>query len=218
MGERMSGSQNFPARRINPQQRLAEKLGQQALRVLSEVPNTLEGPSSQVHLRARAVTRAACNKAALAAGGLALPPGPLGWLTIVPELVTIWRIQAQMVADLAGAYGVTAWLTREQMVYCLFRHATAQALRDVLARVGSRVIGHDVPLRVLERLTRAIGVHLSRRVLSRGVSRWLPVIGAVGVGAYAWYDTREVARTAIALFARERDGAEASAEAVASEV
>ena len=35
------------------------------------------------------------------------------------------------------------------------------------------------------------------------MSRWLPVVGAMGVGAYAYYDTRQVAKTAVALFERE---------------
>ncbi|MEW5296878.1 MAG: hypothetical protein WDW36_000125 [Sanguina aurantia] len=32
------------------------------------------------------------------------------------------------------------------------------------------------------------------------ISRWLPVVGALGVGAYAYHDTGQVAKTAIALF------------------
>jgi hypothetical protein len=39
----------------------------------------------------------------------------------------------------------------------------------------------------------------------RGIARWLPVVGAIGVGAYARYDTRQVARTAIALFGAHGD-------------
>ena len=62
-----------------------------------------------------------------------------------------------------------------------------------------------LPLRAIERVAAKIGVRLSRRVAGRGVSRWLPVIGAIGVGAYAYYDTRQVARTAIALFADRPD-------------
>ena len=50
---------------------------------------------------------------------------------------------------------------------------------------------------------RKVGVRLTERGIGRGVARWLPVIGAMGVGAYAWYDTRHVARTAINLFAME---------------
>ena len=45
-----------------------------------------------------------------------MPPGPLGWLTIAPELLAVWKIQAQMVSDLAGVYGKAATLTREHMV------------------------------------------------------------------------------------------------------
>ena len=51
--------------------------------------------------------------------------------------------------------------------------------------------------------------NLTRAAIGKGVSRWLPIIGAVGVGAYAYYDTRQVARTAIELFA-PRDAADAA--------
>lgn len=194
-------AKNVPARRVDGSDvGLAEKLANVVLEVAGRVPDTDEDTSRGPDRRARAIASSAANKAALAAGTLALPPGPLGWLTIVPELVAIWRIQSQMVADIAGAYGVSAELTRSHMLYCLFRHAAAQAMRDVGVQVGARLI-KDVPLRALERLAAKIGVGLSRQLAGRGLSRWLPVIGAIGVGGYAYYDTRQVARTAIALFA-----------------
>jgi hypothetical protein len=58
-------------------------------------------------------------------------------------------------------------------------------------------------------------VHLTQHAISKGISRWLPVVGAVGVGAYAYYDTRHVAQTAIALFERGEE-TEIIAEAVVS--
>ena len=82
------------------------------LDLASEVPDTTEHKSRGPEHRARAIASSAANRAALAAGTLALPPGPIGWLTIVPELVAIWRIQRQMVADIAGAFGVSAELTQ----------------------------------------------------------------------------------------------------------
>jgi hypothetical protein len=57
---------------------------------------------------AREITRRAAATAAVTAGSLAIPPGPLAWLTIVPELVAVGKIQAQMVSDIAGVYGKTA--------------------------------------------------------------------------------------------------------------
>jgi len=70
------------------------------------------------------------------AGTLALPPGPLGWMTILPEMVGVWKIQAQMVADIAALYGKTATLTQEQMLYCLFKH-TAPPRRCEICLFGS---------------------------------------------------------------------------------
>lgn len=179
----------------------ATRLGDAVLELASHVPASHAVPVAGPHAHARAIATSAAHRAALAAGTLALPPGPFGWLTIVPELVAIWGIQRQMVADIAAVFGASAGLTRSHMLYCLFRHAAAQALRDVGVRVGSRLLVREVPLRTFERLAARIGVHVSRRVAGRGIARWMPMVGAVGVGAYAYYDTRQVARTAIELFA-----------------
>jgi uncharacterized protein (DUF697 family) len=200
-------SRQIPARRIGEAagSTLSERLTRAVLDLAGRIPATEEHASRSPDDRARAIAAAAANKAALAAGTLALPPGPLGWLTIVPELAAIWRIQRQMVADIAGVYGVSADLTRSHMLYCLFRHAAAQAVRDIGVQIGARLLIQDLPLRIVERIARKVGVSLSKRLVGRGITRWLPVIGALGVGAYAHYDTGQVARTAIALFSGERD-------------
>jgi hypothetical protein len=176
------------------------RIGDAIFDLLGDVPVTSLQVQRDPHQHARMVANAAARRAALTAGGLALPPGPLGWVTLLPELVAVWRLQAQMVADIAGTFGRQATLSREQMVYCLFRHTAAQAMRDLLARVGGRYLLQQVPLQTLQRIARAVGISISRRALGRGVSRWVPVVGAIGVGAYAWFDTRQVAETAIALF------------------
>ncbi len=203
-------TKNVPARRVHAPKTLADRLTRAVLDLASEVPDTSEHKSRGPDHRVRAIASSAANRAALAAGTLALPPGPVGWLTIVPELITIWQIQRQMVADIAGAYGVSAELTPSRMLYCLFRHAAAQALRDVAVQVGARLLIQDVPLRVIERIASKIGFSVSKRLVGRGIARWLPVIGALGVGAYAYYDTGQVARTAMTLFAAEAAEAAAS--------
>jgi hypothetical protein len=154
----------------------------------------------------------AAQRAALTAGSLALPPGPLGWLTLLPELIAIWKIQGQMVSDIAAAYGQQANLGREQMLWCLFRHTAAQAFRDLVVRMGDRLVFRRMSHTVAQRVARQVGVKLTRRTVSEGISRWLPVVGALGVGAYAYYDTGQVANTAIALFSGEIDMDEAVAD------
>ncbi|NII55247.1 hypothetical protein [Luteibacter sp. SG786] len=166
----------------------------------SEVPRAGKGSAEET---CRQLASTAANKAAITAGSLALPPGPLGWLTVLPELVAIWRIQGQLVSDIAAAYGKTATLGREQMLWCLFRHTAAQAFRDVAIRVGDRLVFRTAATSALQRVAGRIGVSVSKRAVGKGVSRWLPIVGALGVGAYAYYDTGQVAKTAIDLFSGE---------------
>ena len=188
---------------------------------VSEVPASRVGDSADPAAAAQRLASRAAQRAALTAGSLALPPGPLGWLTLLPELIAIWRIQAQMVSDIAAAYGRHATLGREQMLWCLFRHTAAQAFRDLVVQVGDRLVFRRMSHGVVQRVAKQVGSKLSRRALGEGMSRWLPVIGALGVGAYAYVDTTQVARTAITLFSGEAvlegdDDATAAATAAAA--
>lgn len=167
---------------------------------VSQIPSSHVGSSRHPDSEARRLTQHASRRAALAAGSLALPPGPLGWLTLLPELVAIWRIQAQLVSDIAAAYGKSATLGREQMMWCLFRHTAAQAFRDLVIQMGDRLLFRRMSSTMLQHVAQRIGLRVSQRTLGKGAARWLPVVGALGVGAYAYYDTRQVARTAIDLF------------------
>src|SRR5438094_291739 len=121
-------------------------------RFISTVPKTDQAKSKKPQDRARFVINTAAAKAALVSASLALPPGPLRIVTIVPDLLVIWKIQAQMVADIAGAFGKKAFLTREEMLYCLFRHAAAQAVRDLVVRTGERVLVQRVSLRAMQKI------------------------------------------------------------------
>jgi len=186
-----------------PSQRIADVL----LDLIGRVPQSTEVESGDPKSAARKLARRVAQRAAITSGSLALPPGVLGWLTILPELIAVWKLQSQMVADIAALYGTDAQPTREQMVYCLFRHTAAQAVRDLVVRMGQRVLVQQVSVNVLQNVARQIGVRLTRHAIGKGAARWVPVIGAVGVGAYAYFDTMQVAFTATQLFQKNaRDG------------
>ena len=89
------------------------------------------------------------------------------------------------------------------MLYCLFRHMASQAVRDVVVRVGERVIVRRATTRAINAVAQKIGLKVTQRALAKSASRWLPVVGALGVAAYAFYDTAQVARTTIDLFERD---------------
>jgi len=178
-------------------------LSDRVLALVAQPPESGVMPSVRpADAAARAIENAA-GKAALAAGALALPAGPLGWATIAPEMLAVWRIQRQLVADIAALYGRSDELGPAQMMWCLFRHTAAQALRDLSVRVGERVIVRPAAQALLQRVAGAVGVHIGKQAAGRALSRWVPLVGAAGVGAYAWWDTRQVGRAALQLFERD---------------
>ena len=177
-----------------------EALTKAILEIVAAVPKTVEPRVSTPRDRARAIQTAASLKAAAISGTLALPSGPLGMAVILPDLISVWRIQAKMVADIAGAYGQSAHLSQEHMIYCLFRHAAAQVVRDLAARVGERVVIRRATLSALQVIAKRLGIKVSKRVIAKSAARWLPVVGSIGVAGYAYYDTAQVAATATELF------------------
>jgi EcsC family protein len=182
---------------------LLDKLFRILFKVIHEIPTSTEKETSEALIRSRKLISEASFKAAAISGALALPSGPLGWLTILPDLAAIWRLQAQMVADIGGAFGKKGKLTEESMIYCLFRHATAQVVRDLVTRMGERVVVQRGSLRVAENVLESIGIKLVHRVARSGLWRLLPAIGALAVAGYAYYDTEQVGQTAIEFFSKD---------------
>jgi hypothetical protein len=182
---------------------LSNRVTEAILKLISVVPKSSEHESSTPDVRARLLARTAARTSAGISGGAALVPGPLGILSLLPDIVGVWRVQAQMVSDIAATYGKTATLTKEHMVYCLFKHTASQLLRDVVMRSGERFLVRPVSLRMMQSLVAKINIKVGQRAIGKTVARYAPVIGAIGVGGYAYYDTNKVAKTAIELFSKE---------------
>ncbi len=177
---------------------------EQVLALVAQPPESTQRMSATPRQAADKAAEHAAAKAAMAAGALALPVGPLGWLTVAPEMLVVWRIQRQLVADIAALYGRSAELGPTQMMWCLFRHTAAQALRDLSVRVGERLLVRPAATAVLQKVAAAVGVQIGQHIAGKAVARWVPLIGAAGVGAYAYWDTRQVAKAATLLFEREQ--------------
>jgi hypothetical protein len=167
--------------------------------LVARVPPSRERTAEAPAAAAKVIARKAAARAAALSGALALPPGVFGLLTVLPDLIAIWRIQAQMVSDLAGLYGKEMQLTRTHMLYCLFRHASSQLARDVVVRAGERFVVTQLSGGALRSVLTSIGISISQRVAGTTASRWVPVLGAAAVAGYAYFDTLQVAKTAIRL-------------------
>jgi hypothetical protein len=165
-------------------------------RVIADVPAPHTQPVPNPAEEADRLVKRAARHAGVLSGSLALPPGPLGMLTVLPDLFLIWQTQRQMVADVFALYGRTAELTRTHMLYCLFRHAASQVLRDVAVRAGERFVVRELSAGALRSALSTIGVVVTQRAAGSAASRWIPLAGALAVGSYAYWDTLQVAKTA----------------------
>lgn len=172
--------------------------------LVSQIPTSTEKPADVPALRAQALARSAALRAGALSGGFTLPPGPFALATVLPDLLAVWRIQQQLVADIAATFGRSDALTRETMLVCLFKHGGAAITPHLLSRnrKNDAVVVHRIASRALHQLLEKIAVRVGQRIAARSVSRWVPLLGAVGAGAYAYYDTTHVARNALELFSR----------------
>ena len=199
----MGGNEREPAREVTG---VIEQ-------VIADVPAPRTHEVQHPDGAAEQIAREAARRAALVSGSLALPGGPLGLLTVLPDLYLIWRTQRQMVADIFAVYGRSAELTRTHMLYCLFRHAASQVLRDVVVRSGQRFVVRQLGTHALSNLAGKVGFAVSRRAVGSAATRWIPIAGAAAVSAYAYWDTLQVARTAQRLLAQspaERNAGQAT--------
>jgi len=190
-----------------PNTQLALPAQQTVLRLLEDlvtsVPSSKELINSAPQERAKEIVRMAGLKAGALSAGLAIPPGPAGMLTVIPDLIQVWHIQRQMVSDIAACYGKSAQLNQQMMVYCLFRHGAAMLARDVLVRVGERMILKRGSLRMMQKVLQRVSIKMTQKAIGKSISRWVPVVGPIAVGGYSMIDTRAVGKTAIETFRRE---------------
>lgn len=171
--------------------------------LVSQIPDSTEKSNPAPAVRAKALAKSAAIKAAAISGGFTLPPGPFGMATVLPDLLAVWRIQQQLVADIAATFGRTDALTKETMVLCLFKHGGAALTQRLLARGDQDdVVVNRIANRTLQQLLEKIAVRVGQRLAAKSVSRWVPILGAVGAGAYAYYDTTHVATNAVELFSK----------------
>ena len=171
--------------------------------IISSVPDSRAEAVSDPASEAHRLARAAAHRAALLSGSLALPPGPMGMLTILPDLYLIWKLQRQMVSDIFALHGRSAELTRSNMIYCLFRHLASHVMRDVAVRAAERAVASAVTSAAVQGTATTLGMHLTRRIAGASAGRWIPLAGAAAVGAYAYWDTLQVAKASRRVLAAE---------------
>ncbi|PCI36277.1 MAG: hypothetical protein COB53_10180 [Elusimicrobia bacterium] len=168
--------------------------------VISNIPGSSVKEKEEPEAAIEEFSGDAARDAALITGALSLAPGPAGMATILPELAAVWRRQARLVADIAAVTGKSDELTKEIMMYCLYRHVARKAMKNLLISGGEGVLVGRAKRRAMHEALSVLTARLAKRVAARAAARWVPVVGAGALAVYSYQDTQMVGKTAREVF------------------
>jgi len=174
-------------------------------RTLVEIPSSTEPQAADPDEASDKIVRKACKKAGLLSAALSLPTGPLGLITLMPDLTGVWKIQSQMVSDIASVYGEHKRLEREQMLFFLFRHSMSHFAGDVIAKSGERYLVQKLSEKAFGNLLEKIALRVGSNVTLRATKIVFPLIGSAFLGAYSYRDTLQVGVTTKGFFRMQNE-------------
>lgn len=145
----------------------------------------------------------AAFKTASISATCALPGGFAGFLTILPELIMIFRIQGYLVKDIASIYGKEAQLTKELLLFSLFKNGGAHLFRKFVEETSVRILIRPTTVRAFQGFLKSIGLTVTRRIIRKNLTRWIPLAGAALTGGFTYFDTMSVGKNAKELFSKD---------------
>jgi hypothetical protein len=65
------------------------------------------------------------------------------------------------------------------------------------------ILCKQVSLRFVQQVLQKIGIRVLQRTVAKAALKWLPIVGALGLAGYAWWDTAQVGKTAKEFFEKD---------------
>ncbi len=127
----------------------------------------------------------------------ALPPGPVGWATIVPELIAITKIQMNLIYKIAKYYGKENQINSTIVMLIFANEAGLAVGRQVVRKVGTRVIINALGSRALRPIAQKIAAKIGARITQKALGRWIPFVLAPIFGAFSKSMTTRIGQEAI---------------------
>ncbi|MBP1730268.1 MAG: hypothetical protein H6Q55_697 [Deltaproteobacteria bacterium] len=146
------------------------------------------------------MTREAARRTFAVSMAAGLAPGFFGVMTILPEIVSVTKIQIRLVHRIAGYYRAGASLDRTVLLLIFSEAIGLMAGKGLLRRVGARLIVTALNTGLARRLAKQIGARIVAKAVQKGIARWLPVVLAPVLAAFSRSMTLRIGRHATRLF------------------
>ena len=147
------------------------------------------------------ISSVALTNSAVSAGS-SLIPGPWGMLAVVPELVLVIRNQIALIYDIAAANGKRNLMTKE-LAAMVFASALGTGVGGLVAVHGGKYLIKRTSLGVFQKIVLVLGGKITQQALKSTVSKWLPGVGAIAMGVWTNYMTRQIGNKANEIFSSE---------------
>lgn len=172
-------------------------------RIISEIPEPrLEGkPSEEIYVRK--IIKNSALKSSSVSAALAIPGGVMGFVSVLPDIATVWRIQSQMISDIAAAHGKSSLVTREQMLWCMFRQVAVGLMKEYIVQEGTKFVVKKGSEQALKGILGKVAHGVVKTQGAKSLSKVVPVLGSVSAGALTYYDTWRVGKNAHELYSRQ---------------
>lgn len=146
------------------------------------------------------MVKSASWKAFAISTAAAIPPGFIGYVTILPEIIAVTKVQINLIYSIAKYYRKAATMNAT-ITTLIFANETGIAIgQDVVKKVGPKLVVRALGTKALRPITQRIAARIGARVTQRLVARWIPFLLAPVFGAFSKSMTTTIGKYAIKLF------------------
>lgn len=143
------------------------------------------------------------NKAFALSIMAALPPGPFGMATILPEILVIYKLQLNMVYKIAKFYNQEHKINPTILCLILANEAGVEFGKEIIVKVGPKYVIRALSSQALKPIITKISTKVTIRVTEKLFARWIPVVAAPIFGAISKSMTNKIGQKAIDVFSKE---------------
>jgi hypothetical protein len=135
----------------------------------------------------------------------ALPPGPFGLATILPELMAVTKIQMNLIYAIAAYHKKEGKLNSTLVLLIFANEAGVEVGKAVAKQMGAKLIIKTLGSRSIRAIAQKIGIKITARITQKAVGRWIPFVLAPIFGAFSKAMTTRIGEEANRLFSQDFD-------------
>jgi hypothetical protein len=123
---------------------------------------------------------------------LGLIPGPIGFVSILPEVVALTKLQINLIYRIARHYDRAEEVDKEIVLLILANVLGVAGGEALIRKAGSALVMRSANTRVVKALARKVGTHIIDTAAEKAIGRWIPFLTAPLFGYFSRSLTRKI--------------------------